>query len=231
MTLVVEFRVPAHETALGATFERIPELRCEMEQAITDPIPGFWFQGPTRTALEATFDSDPTVEAYSRVVSDEHRSLYDLEFTDDVCELVSIVLEDGVVLDLSAVRGTWSFHGRYPSHESASRTYDRLVEYGTAVDVAKLRGIEHSNDGHTLTEEQQKTLQTAIEHGFFEIPRGITMEELAARLDISHQAVSERLRRAYKAMATDQLGQNGKRDTDSATSVRAVTTEVEASDC
>ena len=39
-------------------------------------------------------------------------------------------------------------------------------------------------------------LTAAIEGGYFEIPRGIAMSDLAARFDISDQAASERLRRA-----------------------------------
>jgi predicted DNA binding protein len=40
----------------------------------------------------------------------------------------------------------------------------------------------------------------AYERGFFDIPRRATAADLAAELDVSRQAVSERLRRGYAAL-------------------------------
>lgn len=50
-----------------------------------------------------------------------------------------------------------------------------------------------------LTQHQYEALQAAYEHGYFEIPRAITLEDLADTLDITHQSFSERLRRAQHA--------------------------------
>ncbi|WP_254662883.1 helix-turn-helix domain-containing protein [Haladaptatus sp. W1] len=45
--------------------------------------------------------------------------------------------------------------------------------------------------------EQLEVLQLAAKHGYYDVPRGITLRELADRIDVSHQAVSERIRRAH----------------------------------
>lgn len=47
-----------------------------------------------------------------------------------------------------------------------------------------------------LTVKHRAILMTAIEAGFFSIPRETTLVELADALDISDQAVSDHLRRA-----------------------------------
>ncbi len=60
-----------------------------------------------------------------------------------------------------------------------------------------------------LTEKQRHTLEVALELGYFETPRDITLKELAAELDITHQALSERLRRATAALATAALRNPG----------------------
>ncbi|MFB9808291.1 helix-turn-helix domain-containing protein [Haladaptatus pallidirubidus] len=45
----------------------------------------------------------------------------------------------------------------------------------------------------------------ALESGYYDIPRGISGEELSDDLGISHQALSERLRRAYKNLISNAL--------------------------
>jgi len=44
-------------------------------------------------------------------------------------------------------------------------------------------------------------MEKALELGYFETPRQITLKDLAAEMDISHQALSERLRRGMRSVA------------------------------
>lgn len=67
-----------------------------------------------------------------------------------------------------------------------------------------------------LTPEQYETLVAAVEHGYFEIPREVSMQDLAEELGVSHQALSERLRRAYETLVTAELDVNPDSPTDSA---------------
>lgn len=53
---------------------------------------------------------------------------------------------------------------------------------------------EPAGDG--LTDRQREALRTAYEMGYFEIPRGTSLESIATELGISASSVSERLRRA-----------------------------------
>jgi hypothetical protein len=56
-----------------------------------------------------------------------------------------------------------------------------------------------------LTPARRETLLTALEVGYFAVPRETTLVELAAELGISDQAVSERLRRAQAKLLTTTL--------------------------
>lgn len=51
-----------------------------------------------------------------------------------------------------------------------------------------------------LTPVQRETVEAAFELGYFDIPRTVSMKELAAELDVTPNAVSERLRRAERRM-------------------------------
>jgi predicted DNA binding protein len=55
-----------------------------------------------------------------------------------------------------------------------------------------------ATDQYGLTARQREVLMTAIDAGFFAIPRETTLADLAAELDISDQAVSDHLRRAQR---------------------------------
>ena len=55
------------------------------------------------------------------------------------------------------------------------------------------------------TAEQSETLVVAVTQGYFDVPRGATMDDLAAELGVSRQAVPERLRRAHKGLIRNTM--------------------------
>lgn len=56
-----------------------------------------------------------------------------------------------------------------------------------------------------LTAVERQTLQTAVENGYFESPRAMTLGDLAAEFDISKPAVSKNLRRAQQKVMTSAV--------------------------
>ena len=56
-----------------------------------------------------------------------------------------------------------------------------------------------------LTDKQGEALELAFEQGYYEIPRDTTAKEFAEAVGISHQALSERLRRAHKNLAENTV--------------------------
>lgn len=56
-----------------------------------------------------------------------------------------------------------------------------------------------------LSPKQRTALITALERGYFEVPREVSMDELADELDITQQSLSKRLRRAHRNMITNVL--------------------------
>ena len=68
----------------------------------------------------------------------------------------------------------------------------------------------------SLPEEQRETLRQAIEHGYYETPRDVTVGELADILDIPQSTVSYRLRQAEAQLAKGYLhrfdGDSGRED-------------------
>ena len=74
------------------------------------------------------------------------------------------------------------------------------------LDVASIYGLEEFKEAqHNLTERQYHALTTAVEQGYYDVPREINAKELADELDISHQALSERFRQGTKNLIKSAL--------------------------
>lgn len=207
MTVIAEFRIPADETALGTTFEELPDLVCKMEQVIVAEDIGLWMSGANQLSLNAALEADPTVEEFSESIAEDERWLYTITFAEEVADLFSIVVEEeGTLLTAVAEQGMWTFRIRFPDRKHVSRVYERLTEHGLTVEPTQITPLTDATaDKIGLTSGQYEALTEAIRHGYFEIPRETSMEELADKLDISHQALSERLRRAYQTLVDAEI--------------------------
>ncbi|RQG90376.1 bacterio-opsin activator [Natrarchaeobius halalkaliphilus] len=207
MTSIADIEIPADGTGLGELFDDVPGLTCEMERVIASSGHGLWLAGSSRSKIEDALTDAAAIDTYSCITDDEERYLYDIEFDDGTVDPFEVVLEqNGTVLSASASNGSWLLSVRVIDRENVSTLYDRLVEYDVSPTIVRLFDLaEESRTQCGLTARQYETLVAAIDHGYFEIPREVSMQELSDELDISHQALSERLRRAYRALVTSEL--------------------------
>ncbi|QSX00236.1 helix-turn-helix domain-containing protein [Haloterrigena alkaliphila] len=207
MSTIAEFRLPAAETTLGTALERAPDATFELESSVSKTRPSLWVSDVDRGTAEAAFEADPSVEGYELLVETGSRLLYDVEFEDGTVRLSDELLADGgSLLEMWGTNGWWQVRVRFRDRDALCDAYDRLEASGIAVDLRRVSDVTGVVEGETrLTPEQHEALEAALEHGYFEIPRGISMEELADELGISHQALSERFRRAYETLVDDEL--------------------------
>ncbi len=89
------------------------------------------------------------------------------------------------------VEWTVAFTGREPLNE----LLDVLKKTNVDVKILRLTSIV---DAESLTDRQRKLVETALEEGFFDYPRRITLRQLAKKTGASASTVSEVLRRAQK---------------------------------
>ena len=207
MSTIAEFRVPASDLLLAEAFERLPGLVVRLESSISKSMPSLWISGADHEEIAAAFDDDPTVASYELLVETSDRLLYDFTCTPNSRRVCDDLLEEGgSLLEATGSEGSWHVKMRFADRTGLSRTHDRLDEAGARIEIVRVAELTDDASGHPrLTPEQREALSAAFEHGYFEIPRQISMEELAAKLDISHQALSERLRRAYETLVDDEL--------------------------
>jgi hypothetical protein len=64
---------------------------------------------------------------------------------------------------------------------------------------------EDTANDYGLSDKQRQTLLHAVERGYYEVPRETDLDVLAEEMNISHQAASERLRRAISILVEHTL--------------------------
>ncbi len=207
MSTIAEFRFPATETMLATTFERVPDVRFELESSVSQNRPCLWVIGSDPEEIEGAFDADPAVERFDHLVTAGDRLLYDVTFAGTAPILSDEFLEASCsLLAVWGVDGWWQARVRVQDRDDLWAIRDRLLEEDVTADLRRVTDVTSETTRDTrLTPEQQEALEAALEEGYFEIPRQISMEELAETLDISHQALSERLRRAYETLVNEEL--------------------------
>ncbi|MFP8951683.1 helix-turn-helix domain-containing protein [Natrialbaceae archaeon A-arb3/5] len=209
MSTIAELRLPFPDTTLETAFEYAPDATFELESSVSKTRPCLWVSDVSLGLAREAFDADPSVEAYELVVETDSRLLFDVTFEDGagIDQLWDPLLADGgSLLEAWGADGWWQVRVRFPDRDALCNAYDRLVDQGINADLRRVTNVTESDDPETrLTPEQREALEAALEHGYFEIPRRISMEELADELGISHQALSERFRRAYETLVDEEL--------------------------
>ncbi|HET7324318.1 MAG TPA: bacterio-opsin activator domain-containing protein [Halococcus sp.] len=228
MATVAELELDAKDFALQETLIALDTVEFEVERVVAhDPehiMPYVWVSGTDRDAIENALQNDPSVEDVELISEQEHRWLYQMSWVSQIRSLIQMLVEeDSTVLTAFGKADRWDLRILFPDREAVSRTYDYCEEIGLEINLRRIYDHDDSRAGqYNLTDDQQKALVTAFEQGFYEIPRDVTLDDLADELDISHQALSERLRRGYENMIKEGLiiGERLGGETDSSNSTR-----------
>lgn len=161
----------------------------------------FWMEGVARTDFENAVAIDPTVRDLEHLCELGSRQFYRVNFTDagrDVSTVPSWYSDDIVPLEATGTHDGWLIRLGVPDRETVVDYRGQYVDSGCSFVLLSLydRTDSASAGDASLTDAQRTAIVQAYESGFFAIPREITQADLAKRLEISAQALSERLRRA-----------------------------------
>jgi predicted DNA binding protein len=130
-----------------------------------------------------------------------------MNWTENIRFLMTLLLEyEGTVLSATAVSDRWCVRALFPTREAVSKTYEYANKEGMSLTLAAIYEMNDERSGRFgLTEQQTEALTLATERGFFKVPREIDLQELSGELGISHQSLSERLRRAQHTLNANTL--------------------------
>lgn len=213
MATVVELEVSADRLGGARAFEQVQELELRVDGLIGDAPPLVWVSGADRTTIESALEADPSLEVIAALSGTEASTddgrywPFRVDFDQDLKLFEQIVAETGgAILTASAIGGAWSLELLFHERSAASEAYSVLESYDFGVTVVRMTSLDGTGGVRSrLTEAQYETVVAAYELGYFDVPRQVTLRELAAELDVSHQALSERLRRGQAALVSQEL--------------------------
>ena len=212
MSTIAELSIPAAEFALADTLDAFPDAKFETERVVaheTDRImPFVWATGDIeRDRLDEALADDPSVEEFTELAAFDEEWFYRMEWVEDIRIVLHVLLDqEATVLDADGRDGEWHLRILFPDRDSLSATYDFSQEEGLTMTVERIYDLNGGDrDRYGLTDLQHETLVAAVEAGYFDIPQESTLDELADDLDITHQALSERLHRGHKTLIENAL--------------------------
>ena len=162
-------------------------------------IPFFWVHDHEREEFEAAVRDHDSVERLREVERHEDRTLYAFRWDNEADAFFrAVAASDGQVLDGTGHPENWVFELRFPDHDTVSAFKTHCTDADIRFDVKRIYNPTRPDSGphYGLSQPQREALSTAVAQGYYSIPRQISTKELAAQLDISDQATTERLRRA-----------------------------------
>lgn len=218
MSVIADFSVPAEEFALGHLLEVRPGVQVRLESMIPtgeSAIPYFWVSTPDVEAVEVALQDSPIVDDVSVIDEVEDEALFRVDWNEAVDGLVDVIREsDAVVLEANGHGDHWSFQVRFPEYDALSSFYQDVVDENISIDLAGVHNPVEPTRVSTfdLTPEQREALLLALEEGYFDVPREVTMVELAQKLGISDSAASQRLRRGLTKVLSDTVADGRSND-------------------
>lgn len=211
MSVITEFTIPAEAFALQRTFEMVPDVTIEIERLATHSrewvMPFLWAIGDDAEAIEQALRADPSIDELHRVGLDRGIGQFRIEWVEDFQSLIDETVDQhGIMQEAEATDGVWYLKIKFVEQEAVADFQEYFHERGHDFELERLyTGTAPKEREYDLTPEQHDVLVTALEHGYFDVPREAQIGDLAEALGISTSAVSQRLRRATRNLTKNTL--------------------------
>lgn len=202
--------VPCSEFALSETFSAVPSASVDCESTVEcggSVLPLLRTRSPRGSELDAALRDDPTTDRVTLLTDPGDEKLYRVSWANSVRFPVELLTGEGAtVLDVVGDADGWTFRMLFPSRRALGATVDDCEEYDLSLELRKINRVgEDAADQYGLTSTQCESLRLAAERGYYNIPRSSKLDDLAAEAGVSHQAYSERLRRATGSLVEQTL--------------------------
>lgn len=213
MSAIAELVLP-DPILFEATFQAVPSAETRFEDihyVRTGPdaiqyIFFAWTTGCDFDEFEAAVAADPTVAEWARLVEFDDRRLYRIVTSAHSPSEEPLVFplyrkHDITALETRRTASGLDLRVRVPSRD-ALRAFERdLADRGTSLEVGKIVPEDRTGTSdHDLTEKQREALAIAVDRGYFETPKAVTLEELAGEFGATPQTLSRHLRVAVETL-------------------------------
>ncbi|WP_122088857.1 helix-turn-helix domain-containing protein [Halalkalicoccus subterraneus] len=213
MSVVLTIDLPASEFDLGRVIESIDGVHVELQSAVplgdvVMPLLEVHDREHDYETFAERLREHPAVASVVIINREEDVGCYAVEWTRKFDSFYRSIGDPNATV-LSGVKDgdRWQFDLLFPSHDALKAFRRQVDEEGIDLRIQRVsrtrRPIPDPRDG--LSAVQREALDLAISRSYYSIPRETTTAELAEELDISDQAVIERLRRATRTLGEEYI--------------------------
>ena len=211
MSIIAAFSLTSPRMVLYDATTANPDVEIDVESVDGLPrqntVTVMWASGGDLAAFDDAVRGDPTVENVVRLESFADRNLYKYRVSDqaEVSLYPRWVELGGAELDIEGGNGEWYQRVRFPDRGALREFKSICAEHDVEFILHRMYNDSEFADPNPLTDAQREAVSIAFELGYFDVPRGVSLETVAAELGVSQQAASERLRRAMRHLAAETV--------------------------
>ncbi|WP_254530074.1 helix-turn-helix domain-containing protein [Natrinema gelatinilyticum] len=211
MSVILEFTVEEEEFTLGQVLGGPPQMHIELERIVptgTSVMPFLWVSGDEFETFEQKVTAHEFVDKIIALDNIADSTLYRVKWHGRHNDLIRGITEaDGTILEGHADE-KWHFRLRFPDHDALSRFYNFCTDNDITIHIVRTyteTDRTQSVKQFGLSQEQREALILGLRRGYFDTPSQVSLTDLADELDISQQAVSNRIRRGTRQVLSEAL--------------------------
>lgn len=209
MIVIADVSIPAEQFPLGRVLDAYPDVELELERLVPlreAIIPLFWVTNGDAAGMERTLHEDPVTESVTRLTEAGDRTLYEVEWSPEVDGLVQALLDtDARLLAAEGTARVWDFRIQFNTRADLGRFREACNASDISLTLRRLFNPALPEQTGGLSEQQYEALVTAYRAGYFEVPRGTKMGDIASEFGVSDSALSQRIRRGISALVETTL--------------------------
>lgn len=213
MATIVELSLPATDFPLGRLLTAGTETCIEFERIVpvgTNTIPLFWAWNTDLDDFEQRVCTHEQVPKLVEIEEVDDRRLYLLNWNAPEGEFFEGFTAAETIIRSAYGYDTeiWEFEILFPNQEELTTFHNHCRENDIPYTLGQMQTLTESGDSlldSVLTEKQRDALVLALQWGYFQTPRQVTLSELAEKFDISQQALSDLIRRGNEALLEHAL--------------------------
>ena len=219
MGLVAEFDIDCEALPLVGVAAAAPDATLVLDLQFNHgerPLFLVTTQGGRRATIEEALENAYDVREWTHVGragdTNRYQAVPALSFEeqlgdhlDDLAGLEALATAEAFVDRITVRRDGWRQRGWFADRE-AFRAFAAFWQANAGFHLHRLtRDGDPEPAGQGLTDRQDEALRIAYELGYFEIPRGASLDAVADELGISAASASERLRRAQTRLLEETM--------------------------
>jgi len=211
MSVILEFTIEQEEFTLGEVLSGPPHTHIELERIVptgTSVMPFLWVTGDDFESFEQKVTAHRFVDDLFALDKIADSTLYRVKWRGGHNDLIQGITEvNGTILEGHA-DGQWHFRLRFFDHDALSRFHNFCTDEEIRIHIIRTYTETERTESvkqFGLSQEQREALILGLRRGYFETPSQVSLNELADELDISQQAMSNRIRRGTKQVLSEAL--------------------------